>query len=132
MLRFVLIVIDLKLFHSSAATSSDSETMLRHQQEQHELIAEEIISLTRNLKHNITVSGKIIKDDTAVSIRFFYASQKPFFLVISWKERRQNFLKYSDICVPVYIVYTAWWGQYKRPFMFFAIHFQIISFCKKY
>ena len=45
--------------------------MLKYQEEQHEKIAEEIINLTRNLKHNISVAGKIIKDDTAVIAKNF-------------------------------------------------------------
>ncbi|XP_002122322.2 vesicle transport protein USE1-like [Ciona intestinalis] len=39
---------------------------LKHHEQVHENIAEEIISLTRNLRHNITVSGNIIREDTKV------------------------------------------------------------------
>nr|XP_002122322.1 vesicle transport protein USE1-like [Ciona intestinalis] len=39
---------------------------LEHHEQVHENIAEEIISLTRNLRHNITVSGNIIREDTKV------------------------------------------------------------------
>ena len=61
----------LTFFDFFSVASSNVDELLKHQQDQHERIAEDIISLTRNLKHNITVSGKIIKEDTAVSC-FYY------------------------------------------------------------
>jgi len=54
------------IYFSAGGTAGNKEDMLKYHEEQHEKIAEEIISLTRNLKHNISVAGKIIKEDTAV------------------------------------------------------------------
>ncbi|XP_076813177.1 vesicle transport protein USE1-like isoform X1 [Clavelina lepadiformis] len=51
---------------SAPTKSHNTDEMLRIQQDQHERIAEDMISIARNLKHNITVSGKIIRDDTKV------------------------------------------------------------------
>uniref|UniRef100_H2ZHE8 Vesicle transport protein USE1 n=1 Tax=Ciona savignyi TaxID=51511 RepID=H2ZHE8_CIOSA len=56
---------DTTLRHRNIGTRNVDEEV-KHQQNVHENIAEEIISLTRNLRHNITVSGNIIRDDTKV------------------------------------------------------------------
>jgi len=46
--------------------TDDSDDVLSRQQQNHERIAEEMLSLTRNLKHNISASGSIIRKDTKV------------------------------------------------------------------
>lgn len=46
--------------------TDNSDDILSRQQQNHERIAEEMLSLTRNLKHNISASGSIIRKDTKV------------------------------------------------------------------
>lgn len=47
-------------------SARDADAILQHQQKMHEQIAEEMVALTRNLKHNIMASNKVIKDDIEV------------------------------------------------------------------
>nr|XP_039252638.1 vesicle transport protein USE1-like [Styela clava] len=46
--------------------NADTEAILQHQHKMHEKIADEMVALTRNLKHNIMASNRVIKDDLNV------------------------------------------------------------------
>ena len=47
--------------------NDDVDVVLKYHQNLQEKVAEEMVSLAQNLKHNCTVSNQIIKKDTEVS-----------------------------------------------------------------
>ena len=48
------------------ASSEDLDVVLQHHHSMQEKLAEEMLSLTRSLKHNTVVASNIIKDDNRV------------------------------------------------------------------
>ncbi|XP_050400082.1 vesicle transport protein USE1 [Patella vulgata] len=56
---------DTGLRHRNKTTDeNDIDTILQHHHQMQEKLADELLNLTRNLKDNIKVSGKIVEEDT--------------------------------------------------------------------
>jgi len=53
---------------SEAAGNDDKEVdeLIRHHAEMQERIAEEMVHLARNLRENVTASGRVVRDDVKV------------------------------------------------------------------
>lgn len=47
----------------------DIDSVLQHHHQIQEKLAEEMVMLARNLKDNVSATGRIIRDDTSVCIR---------------------------------------------------------------
>lgn len=48
------------------SNEKDADAILKLQQKMHEKIADEMVALTRNLKHNVSASNRVIKEDISV------------------------------------------------------------------
>ncbi|KAK3098122.1 hypothetical protein FSP39_016345 [Pinctada imbricata] len=52
-----------ELRHRKVEKESDIDTLIQHERQKHEKLAEEMLHLTRNLKQSVKDSGKIVLDD---------------------------------------------------------------------
>lgn len=83
----------------ATTSSQDTDAILQHQQKMHEQIADEMVALTRNLKHNIIASNRVIKDDLEVIDKASKKADQNFGQLQKESSRLEDHLKKG----------TNWW-----------------------
>jgi hypothetical protein len=64
--------------------TEDLDTVIKHQQEMQEKLAEEMVSLARNMKDHASAAHRIVKDDTKVGkLKNVFVIINPVFPVLS-------------------------------------------------
>jgi hypothetical protein len=55
-----------------AEEPTDTDALVARQHEQQEQLAQQFLTMTRNLKENVTVAGHVIRSDNQVCVCYYF------------------------------------------------------------